>query len=56
MRGLDPRIHHLQKRWMAGNAHSFLTGDTLDPDKTRKALAPMLDEAIKRVEKWTKAD
>ena len=40
----------------ARNAHSFLLDDSLDPDKTRKAVAPILSEGIERVRKWYEAD
>lgn len=36
----------------ARNAVSFLSDDSLDPEKTRKAVSPSLKEAAERVAKW----
>lgn len=38
------------------NAHRFLTDDGLNADDVRKAVAPQIEEAIERMNKWSDAD
>lgn len=40
----------------AQNAYGFLRDETLDADKVRKAVAPMIKAAIDRVARWYEAD
>ena len=38
------------------NAYRFLTDESLDAEKVRKALAPQLKDANERMSKWTASE